>query len=177
MACLTDYTLKGILADCNPNLAGITEAYIGYFGDFTVSVDTSAHTVDTISAATGATSGKFQHYTFAKQTGSLTSTLTKDEANGTRYFTTEVVLQFSKMEASKHLEVEALAAEQLVAIIKDNNGKYWFVGYDGYLSSAEGTAQSGQSYDDMNGYNITMNAMSAYLPFEIEYSDFSSLIA
>jgi hypothetical protein len=177
MNCLSNYTLTGITADCNPNLAGIAEAYIGYFGDFTVSVDAvSAHNVTAITATTGATTGKFEHYTFAKQTGSLTSTLTKDEANGTRYYTTEVVLQFSKMEANKHLEFEALSAEQLVAIIKDNNGKYWFVGYDGYLSSADGTAQSGQSYDDMNGYNITLNAMSAYLPFEIQYDDFSSLI-
>ncbi len=176
MACLNNYTLTGILADCNPNLAGIQEAYIGYYGDFNVGIDATAHTVSAITATTDATTGKFEKYTFAKQTGSLTSTLTKDEANGTRYYTNQVVLQFSKMEAWKHLEIEALSAEQLVAIIKDNNNKYWFVGYDGYLSAAEATAQSGQSYDDLNGYNTTMNAMSAYLPFEITYSQFSSLI-
>ena len=65
MACLSNYTLKGILADCNPNLAGIQEAYLGYFGDFDVTVNVSAQTVSSISAATGATSGKFYHYTFA----------------------------------------------------------------------------------------------------------------
>ena len=176
MKCLTNQTLKGIKSDCNPNLAGIAEAYIGYFGDFDVTVEASAQSVTTITAATGASTGKLYAYDFAKQTGSLTSTLTKDEANGTRYFTNEVVLQFTKLEAAKHLELQALSAEKLVAIIKDNNGKYWFVGYDGYLSAAEGTAQTGQSYDDLNGYNITMNAMSAYLPFEIQYSAFSSLI-
>ena len=175
MNCLTNYTLNGILADCNPNLAGVQEAWLGYFGDFDVTVSESAHTVSTIQAASAST-GKFYHYTFAKQTGSLNSTLTKDEANGTRYYTSTVTLQFSKIEAKKHLEVEALSAEQLVAIIKDNNGKYWYVGYDGYLSATEGTAQTGQSYDDLNGYNVTMNAMSAYLPFEIDYSKFSSLI-
>lgn len=176
MNCLTNYTLQGILADCNPNLAGVQEAYIGYYGDFDVTIAESAHTISTIDAASDAATGKLYHYTFAKQTGSLTSTLTKDEANGTRYYTNTITLQFSKMEAKKHLEVEALAAEQLVAIIKDNNGKYWYVGYDGYLSASEATAQTGQSYDDMNGYNTTMNAMSAYLPFEIDESKFSSLI-
>ena len=176
MACLSNYTLKGILADCNPNLAGIQEAYLGYYGDFDVTVNVSAQTVSSISAATGATSGKFYHYTFAKQTGSLNSTLTKDDTNGTRYWTNTVTLQFSKMEAEKHLEVEAMAAEQLVAIIKDNNLKYWFVGLDGYLSADDAQANSGQSYDDLNGYNLTMNAMSAYLPFEIDYSKFESLI-
>lgn len=178
MNCLTNYTLEGILADCNPNLAGVQEAWLGYFGDFdvTISVSQSAHSISTIEAASDAATGKFYHYTFAKQTGSLNSTLTKDEANGTRYYTNTVTLQLSKMEARKHLEIEALSAEQLVAIIKDNNGKYWYVGYDGYLSASEATAQTGQSYDDMNGYNVTMNAMSAYLPFEIDYSKFSSLI-
>lgn len=176
MKCLTNQTLKGIQSNCDPNLAGIAEAYIGYFGDFDVTIEASAHTVASISAATGATSGKFYEYEFAKQTGSLTSTLTKDEANGTRYYTNAVVLQFTKLEAAKHLELQALSAEKLVAIIKDNNGKYWYVGFDGYLSATEGTAQTGQSYDDLSGYNVTMNQMSAYLPFEIKYSDFSSLI-
>lgn len=177
MKCLNDVTLKGILADCNPNLAGIAEAWLGYNGDFTIVVDETGRTVTTITAASGATSGKFYHYTFAKQTGSLTSTLTKDEAAGTRYWTNAIVLQFSKLEAAKHIEVEAMAAEQLVGIIKDNNGKYWLVGYDGYLSADDGSvAQTGASYDDMNGYTVNMSAMSGYLPFEIQYSQFSELV-
>lgn len=176
MKCLTNQTLIGISNDCNPNLAGIQEAYIGYYGDFSVSADTSAHTISGIEAVTGASSGKLYKYEFAKQTGSLTSTLTKDEANGTRYYTNEVVLSFTKLEAAKHLEMQALSAEKLVAIIKDNNGKYWFVGFDGYLSATDGSAATGTSYDDKNGYDITMDQMSAYLPFEIQYSDFSSLI-
>lgn len=174
MACLSNYTLQGILADCNPNLAGIQEAYLGYYGSFNVSADTDTQKIANITTAQ--TGAKFYHYTFAKQTGSLNSTLTKDDTNGTRYWTNTVTLQFSKMEAEKHLEVEAMAAEQLVAIIKDNNLKYWFVGLDGYLSADDAQANSGQSYDDLNGYNLTMNAMSAYLPFEIDYSKFESLI-
>lgn len=174
MACLSNYTLQGILADCNPNLAGIQEAYLGYYGDFNVSADTQTQKISSITTAQ--TGAKLYHYTFAKQTGSLNSSLTKDDANGTRYWTNTVTLQFSKMEAEKHLEVEAMAAEQLVAIIKDNNLKYWFVGFDGYLSTDDAQANSGQSYDDLNGYNLTMNAMSAYLPFEIDYSKFESLI-
>lgn len=175
MPCLNTHTLTGILADCEPNLAGIAEVWMGYYGDFNVAVDLSAQTVTGFTKTT--TGNDLQHYAFAKQTGSLTSTLTKDEANGTRYYTNALALQFSKLERIKHLEFQALAAEQLVAIVKDNNGKYWFLGYDGYLSSADGTAQTGQSYDDLNGYNITLNAMSAYLPFEISESLFKSNVS
>lgn len=175
MACLNNYTLQGISTDCAPSLAGIKKAYFGYADEFvtTISAD-SAHTATFSAATTGAT---LQEYSFNKQTGSLTSTLTKDEANGTRYYTNTVTLQFTKMEEQKHLEVEAMAAEHLVGIIEDNNGKFWLVGADSYLSTDEATAQSGQSFDDLNGYNLTLNAMSAYLPFEISFADFKDYIA
>jgi len=174
--CLTNYTLTGITADCKPNLAGIKEVYIGYYGDFDVTINESAQTISSITSAQGATSGKLYQYEFAKQTGSLTSTLTKDEANGTRYYTNQIVLQFTKMEAAKHLEMQALGAERLVAVVVDLNDNYWFVGYDGYLSTDEQTAQSGQSYDDLNGYNLTMNAMSAFLPFKIDEAKVTALL-
>lgn len=177
MSCLSNYTLNGIASSCEPNLAGIKKAYLGYADEFNVTISgDSAHSV-TIASAESATNAHFYEYEFNRQTGSLTSTLTKDEANGTRYYTNAVVLQFTKMEQQKHLEVEAMAAEHLIGVIEDNNGKYWLVGGDGYLSMAEGTAQSGQSYDDLNGYNLTLNAMSAYLPFEIEKADFEDFIA
>ena len=169
MACITNYSLKGILADCNPNLAGVIEAWIGYYGDYNVTIDvasgsTAPHSISSITANQGA---KMEHYTFAKETGSLNSSITKDEANGTRFWTNQVTLVFSKLEGKKHLEVEALSVEQLVAIIHDSNGKYWYVGYDGYLSATESTAETGVAYTDRNGYSVTMAAQSAYLPFEM----------
>lgn len=168
MSCLTSYTLKGIRTDCEPNLAGISEVWIGFYGDYEVAIDTglvsSAATGHCITGISGET---MMHYEFAKQTGSLTSTLTNNEANGTRYYTNEIVLAFNRMEGKKHLEIQALGSEKLVAIVHDLNDKYWYVGYDGYLSAAASTSQTGQSYDDNNGYNITLDAMSAYLPFEM----------
>ena len=118
---------------------------------------------------------KFYTYKFNKQTGSLTSEMTKDETNGTLYYTNTIALQFTRLEGEKHFEIEALSRGQLSVIVLDNNGKYWFVGYDGYVSAANTTAQSGQSFDDLSGYNTTMSAMSAHLPFEITKATFDSL--
>lgn len=164
MGCLQ--ALRGLpQSTCETNLAGIKKAYIANYENVAaVVVDFSAMTVSSITM-TGDT--KFYAYNFAKQTGSLTSTLTKDEANGTRYYLNEAALQFNKMEAKKHLEMSALAADPTAVIILDNNGKYWFLGYDNYVSATDGTVQSGQSFDDLNGYNLTLQAQSAYLPFEI----------
>lgn len=173
MACLANYTLKGIAASCESNLAGIKRAWLGYAEDFEFSIaNDSAHTI-TVTPATGAT---LHEYAFNKQTGSLTSTLTKDETNGTNYYTNAVTLQFTRMEQSKHLEVEAMAKEHLVGIILDNNGEYHLVGADSYLSLDEDTTQSGQSYDDLNGYQLTLNAMSAYKPFIVDKAFLDSMI-
>lgn len=171
MACLDYTTLKGITYSCEANLAGIKEIYLGYRNDFSVSTNTGTKTA-TISAIA---SGKLYRYTFAKKTGSLTTSLTKDETNGIRYYTSTINLQFNKMEGAKHLEIEAMAAEQLIAIVVDNNGKSWLVGEDSYVSADTTTAQTGQGFDELNGYQISLSSQSAYMPWEV--SDYQSLIA
>lgn len=164
MGCLQ--ALKGLpQSTCETNLAGIKKAYIANFENVSaVSVDFSAYTVSSISMATG---GKFYAYNFAKQTGSLTSTLTKDEANGVRYYLNVAHFQFNKMEAKKHLEMSALGADPTAVIILDNNGKYWFLGYDSYCSATDSVSQTGVSFDELNGYTLDLQQQSAYLPFEI----------
>ena len=162
-SCLSSYTLKGIEFDCNANLAGIREVYITYFDDATVSPDYDTHTISAVTLSTGVT---FYKYDFAKNTSSLTSTLTKDDANGTRYYTNTIELVFNKLTAQKHLEVMALAAEKLAVIVVDNNGKKWYVGADAYVSGSANETTTGDSADSRNGYSVTIEGTSAYLPFE-----------
>lgn len=171
MACLQNYTLKGIGLDCNPVLAGIKNLYLGYFDNFTV--DFSADTMTaTISAATA--DAKIYPYQITVNTGGLTSTLTKNDQNGTRYYTNAISAQFTRLEADKHLEVQAMAAEALIAIVEDNNGECWLVGADSYATGVSATAQTGSSFDDLNGYNVELQARSAYMPFKV--TGFESLI-
>ena len=176
MGCLSNFTLKGITLDCNPVLAGIKRVYLGYNDQLTITPDPQTQTA-TIAAKEGATAtAKLYAYDIVANTGGLTSTVTKNEQNGTRYYTNTIAMQFNRLEATKHLEVQAMAAEALVAIVETNDGKYWVVGADSYLSATESNVQTGSSFDDLNGYTISLAARSAYLPFEIKYSDFSSLI-
>ena len=163
-SCLTNYTLKGIGFDCNPNLAGIKNVYITYFDDVTgKTANLTAHTISALTLSSGV---NWYTYEFARNTGSLNSVLTKDEANGTRYYTNTLELVFNKLTADKHLEVMALAAEKLAVVVEDNNGKMWFLGYDAYVSGVSTEAGTGASADDRNGYSVTIEGTSAYLPFE-----------
>ena len=162
-SCLSNFTLKGIGFDCNANLAGIKKVYLTYFDDATVSPIYSAHTITAVTLSSGVT---WFEYDFARNTSSLNSVLTKDDANGTRYYTNTLTLVFNKLTADKHLEVMALAAEKLAAIVVDNNGKMWYLGADNYVSGVSTEAGTGASADDANRYNVTIEGTSAYLPFE-----------
>ena len=175
MGCLSNFTLTGIKLDCNPVLAGIKRVYLGYNDQLTITTSAETQTA-TIAAKESATSAKLYPYDVVANTGGLTSTITKNEQNGTRYYTNTITMQFTRLEAAKHLEVQAMAAEALVAVVETNDGKYWVVGADSYLSATESTAQTGSSFDDLNGYTISLAARSAYLPFSIEKEGFSSLI-
>lgn len=165
-SCLTNYTLKGVGFDCNSNLAGIKEVYITYFDDVTVASGDVNFDTHQISAVTLSSGVNWYTYSFARNTSSLNSTLTKDDANGTRYYTNTIELVFNKLTAQKHLEAMALAAEKLAVIVVDNNGKKWFVGYDAYVSGTAEEVGTGASADDRNGYSVTLEGTSAYLPFE-----------
>lgn len=173
MACLANYTLQGIPASCEANIGGIKAAWLGYAEDFEFGfADDSAHTIS-ISAQTGAT---LHEYYFNRQTGSIQSVLTKDEANGPLYYTNTLTLVFTRMEQSKHLEVEALAKERLVGVVLDNNGEYFLLGADGYLSLTDDTTGSGTAFDDRNGYELQLSAMSSYKPISITKDQLQSMI-
>ena len=50
--------------------------------------------------------------------------------------------------------------------IVDNNNTMWYLGADAYLSGVSTEAGTGASADDRNGYTVTIEGTSAYLPFK-----------
>lgn len=171
MACLS-YSLTGIPADCTPNMGGIKNAWLAYGDEFTVTPTEATHTA-AVAKATGITDAYFYKYHFAKNTSSITSTLTRDDANGIRYYTNEIVLQFNKMSAEKHLEAEAMAAENLIVVVEDNNDICWVVGgiNDSYVTASSENVQSGTNFDEMNGYTLTLSNTSGHLPYKVTKAD------
>lgn len=156
-------TLAGIQLDCATSLGGIKRVYIANYSD----VEGITNTADTITGITMADSAKFKTYNFRKQTGSMTSTLTVDEAAGINYVSTEVSLVFTKMETAKRIEMAALAVGQLVVIVEDSNGKYWYLGEDDYVSASAGGANTGTAKGDQNAYTLTLKDESKSFPKEI----------
>ena len=158
-------TLAGITLDCTNSLGGIKTVYIANYGD----VD-GQPTVGEDGMITGITmSGdtKFKPYQFRKQTGSMTSTLTVDETAGVNYVSTELSLVFTKMETAKRIEMSALAIGQLAVIVEDSNNKYWYLGFDDYVSATAGGGNTGTAKGDGNNYTLTLRDESDTYPYEI----------
>ena len=170
MAC--NVTLMGIPIDCGTNLSGIKALYLANdasVGDVTV-------TEGEISAI-DASAGTFYEYIPAKNTGSLTKTLTKDESTGVMYYTNEVVAQFNKMETPKRKELSNIDRGRFKAVVLDSNGKYWFLGYDNYVSATAVTGQTGAGLDDGNFYTLTLTDISAELPYEVKAEVIAGIVA
>ena len=159
-------TLAGISLDCTNSLGGIKTVYIANYGDVSaVTLDEESGMVTGITMVSGAT---FKPYQFRKQTGSMTSTLNVDETAGINYVSTEVALVFTKMETAKRLEMTALAIGQLAVIVQDSNNKYWYLGYNDYVSSTAGGGNTGTAKGDQNAYTLTLTDESDTYPFEIK---------
>lgn len=164
MAC--NVNIAGLCRDCETSKGGIVEVYAANYADVTVA-PSAITSGGVITAITVADSASFYKYQFRKGTGYMTSTLNVDAANGVNYVSTELVLQFTKMETRKRIEMSALAVGELVFIVKDANGKYWYLGKDEAVTASAGSGQTGQAVGDGNFYSITLTDNSNTFPFEV----------
>lgn len=153
-------------------MGGIVEAYAinkEHIGEMTL-------TEGVVSAITLATGEKFKTFSFARNTGSMTSTYTSDPATGVRYVTTDLVLQFNRMETAKRVEIMALAQNELCLVVKDANGKYWLLGKDEPVMATGAEGVTGTARGDRNGYSITLQDTSLEMPYEVDAKAISALV-
>lgn len=166
-------TLSGLAKDCSANMGGIVEVLIANYDD----VSELTLTDGKISAIAMVSSAKFKRYNFTKNTGNLTSTYTLDPASGVKFVTNALLLQFNRMETTKRVEITALALGDLAVIVKDANGKYWYLGKDEPVNASAGDGQTGTARADANRYTITLQDESKEMPYEVLESIVAALIA
>ena len=166
-------TLGGIPSDCSTSRGGILEAWIGNHADV-ASKELTDDIITKITLAEGA--AKLQHYSFKRGTGSMTSTLNTDAANGVRFVATELALVFARMDTAKRVEMDKLSGGDLVAIVKDANGKYWYLGYDEPVTATAGTGQTGTANTDGNNYQITLTDNSDTYPHEVSAEALADIV-
>jgi len=159
MAC--SITLAGLTYDCERSKGGIKKVLIAQYDATKAAAIKAAASGETPTVPSGLT---FYAYDFRRNTGSMTSTLNVDEANGTNYVSTDLVLQFGRMDAKKRTEISALSIGELMIFVEDANGQKWFLGADAPVTASAGTGQTGQAMTDGNFYNITLTAQDDDYP-------------
>lgn len=166
--------LNGIAADCQTNVGGVREIYIANYSDVTtIEVDEVSNMIDTITMADTA---KFKKYAFKKNTSSMTSTLNVDPANGVNFVQTDLTVVFAKQETVKRMEIAKLSLGELRVIVKDANGKYWFLGQEEFVSATSGSAETGTNRSDGNRYQIVLTDYSSSYPYEVDPTIVAGLI-
>ncbi len=112
MAC--PQTLSGLVHDCAANMGGIKAVYLANKAD----VDSVTVSTNKVTAITMVSSKFFKKYEFARRTGSLSSNWQVNAENGTKFVQTDLLLVFNRMETTKRVEIAAMAAGELVAIVE-----------------------------------------------------------
>lgn len=167
MSC-TSYSLSGLNAGCKDSVGGVAKVWLADSASVTWTIDASTHTVKPDSTSA------FKVYNLRKGAASYTSTMTKND-NAGDYFTTDIAMNFLKMETAKRIEVMAMLMGQSTGIVKDKNGKYWAIGIDNPLEGSAGTGETGTAASDANQYTVTISTDSPELPYEV--TDSSTITA
>ena len=166
--------LSGIGLACDTNVGGLIEVYIANKGDVaSVALDETSNKIKTITMTDTA---KFKKYSFRRGSSSFTSTLNVDDTNGINYVQTDLALVFAKMDTPKRIEIAALSLGELVVIVKDCNGLYWYMGYNEAVQASAGGAQSGTARGDANNYTITLTDYSPSYLYEVDPAALTDVI-
>ena len=175
------YNLKTMSnALCDGNTGGIKNVWVALKCNVTATKtqDENQNYVATVTAAESEKTPKpFYEYAFRKNTSSFTSTLNADQDNMTSYWTTELTMQFKKTEAAKRMSLMALVQNDCVAVVQDQNGVYWFLGFDEPLVATAGTHNTGTQRSDANMYEITLSDESNEAPLTVKEWDGSLVSA
>lgn len=162
MAC--SRTFHSIASECNPNMGGIKNIFIVPFQDsiFDVTVNSNGlpDFVGDVESGLG-----WVKYHFKKNSASFTSTL--NVGDGGQYVSTEITMQFNRMETNKRMSIAALAVSDVAMVVEDQNGVYWAFGIDEPLSMTAGSGQTGAAKGDGNFYSITLTDEYQTFPLEI----------
>lgn len=160
MACTQ--TFNGIARNCTPSIGGVKEVYIANYDEVTLGIE-GEDPVPVIASVTGT----FKKYEMRRESGALTSTISLDPKTHTRYVTSEVTLVFAHMDEEKRAEVEKIINGDVAVIVRDANGKCWYLGAYNPVNVSGGTAQTGTAAGDANNYTLTLQDVSPYLPQDV----------
>jgi len=164
---------QGYVLDCKDSLGGITEVLFIAKADVTATTEASG----VITAITKAAGKRFYKYELVKETSSFVENINASVENGSIFYQQELTVILNKLQANTRNEILLLAQNLLLAIAKDNNGKYWYLGQTRGLDITAGSGGSGTAMGDRSGYTLTFTGKEPALAPEVSSSIITGLLS
>ena len=162
---------QGYTLDCRDSLGGIVEVYFTEASNVTASTEASG----VITALTKAAGKRFWKYALVKDTSMFNQTITASVANGTVFYTQELQIILNKLQTNTRNEILLLAQNSLVAVVKDSNGIYWYLGKTRGIDLTAGSAATGTAQGDRSGFTLTFSGAEPAMAPSVAQAVYSAL--
>ena len=153
----------GYSLDCRDGMGGVKSIYLANYEN--VSGVTSADGV--ITAIAKANGGRFYKFNLTRATASAIEDFQDDLATGSTFNNQTITLIFNKLQAATRNQIAIIAGATLVAVVEDRNGKYWYYGKESGLMRSGGSAATGTSGADRNGYEVILTGEEREMALEV----------
>ena len=160
---------QGFSLDCRDSIGGVKAVW--FIAHANVTTVTQASGVVTAITDTGS----WYKYNLVKNTASLTENITGSVENGSVLYAPELNIIINKLQANTRNEILLLAQNTLMAIVQDQNNKYWLIGLQNGVDLTTGSAATGVAGGDRNGYSLTFTGTEPALAPEVQSSVVSGL--
>lgn len=154
---------QGYTFDCKDNIGGLEAVWFINWNDVTAITEASG----TVTAITKAAGKVFYKYQLVKNTASFTENIQGSIENGTVNFDQQLVIVINKTQVNMRNEILLLSRNNMMAVVKDRNGRYWLAGRYSGLDLLSGSGTSGTTATDRNGYNLTFSGAEKELAPEV----------
>lgn len=162
MACTV--TLSGIAQTCDANLSGVKKIAVCNWVEDGFTVDSTPAGNKVLVTMKTDLKGWVELIP-ARETGSYTTTLTRNDTTGVLYYTQELTATFNKMDASNAAAIDALGQGRVLVVAQDYNGVNHVIGVEDYVAASAITGQTGAARDDGSNYQITLQGFSAHVDY------------
>jgi hypothetical protein len=157
---------SGYALDCKDSSGGITEVYFIEKANVS-SVATASGVVTGLTKASGK---RFWKYELPKETGNFTNNPQVSTENGTLFFEQGLTIVINKLSAAVNTELKLLAQNVLIAVVKDNNNKFWMLGKERGVDMAASESGSGTAFGDRSGYTLNFTGKEPDQLYEVNSS-------
>lgn len=152
-----NFTFNGIALDCNSNVGGILAVWMAPCSEIT----TITVTDDVVTALEAPVWKKYDVNPFSS---SFDVDITIDETIGSELYDTTINLLFRHMDVEKNTEIQNLAKQGVVMVVKDANKEYWFFGDEVAVKLQTSSATTGIAREDGNGYTLAFLNRGTHMP-------------